>query len=145
MESNVDVSNATILLVEDDKDLREIVAEILESGGYRVIPAVNGQEGIDRLREQVTRGAAPDLVLLDLTMPVKDGFEFLTEQQQDDALAAVPVVAMSADNGITQKLVGYKARDYLKKPVEIDALLATCARYCTSVGAAGDHGAVDQP
>lgn len=129
MERKEGNGSARILLVEDDNDLREIVAEILEGGGYEVIPATNGQEGLDRLRENVGSGRPPNLVLLDLTMPVKDGFEFMTEQQQDPGLAGVPVVAMSADNAITQKLAGYRTKDYLKKPVEIDALLATCARY----------------
>jgi two-component system chemotaxis response regulator CheY len=120
--------NATILLVEDDRDLREIVTEILEGAGYKVLTATNGQEGLDCLRALV--GDMPNLVLLDLSMPVKDGFDFLSERQNEAALERVPVVAMSADNAIADKLEGFVTHGYLKKPVEIEALLETCARYC---------------
>lgn len=131
MERKDSGTGPRILLVEDDRDLREIVSEILEGGGYDVVAATNGQEGLDLLRESVADGQPPRLVLLDLTMPVKDGFEFITEQQQTPELAKVPVIAMSADNAITEKLAGFRTSGHLKKPVEIDALLATCARYCS--------------
>lgn len=117
-----------ILLVEDDRDLREIVAEILEGAGYSVHSATNGQEGLDYLRS--LKDDMPNLVLLDLSMPVKDGFFFLTERQGEPALLGVPVIAMSADSAMVTKLQGFATHGYLRKPVEIDALLAACARCC---------------
>ena len=80
----------TIILAEDDKFLRSIFQKRLEEGGYIVRPASDGQEAIDMLKK-----AVPDLVLLDLIMPRKNGFEVLQEMRADGKLKSVPVVILS--------------------------------------------------
>src|SRR5262245_6942739 len=81
----------TVLVVEDDAPTREVVGLILSSQGYATREAKNGQEALDRLRQ----GPPPGLILLDLAMPVMDGFEFRRRQLGDAALASVPVVVLS--------------------------------------------------
>ena len=82
-----------VLLVEDDIDVREAVADTLDEAGYRVSPARNGQEALDMLRSGAVQ---PRVILLDLMMPVMDGWQFREEQLRDPALASIPVVALSA-------------------------------------------------
>ena len=81
-----------ILIVEDDRHELRALSEFLERKGYSVIEAQNGREALDDLRN----GAAVSLVLLDLSMPVMDGWEFLKRQNNDPAIADIPVVALTA-------------------------------------------------
>jgi CheY-like chemotaxis protein len=81
----------SVLIVDDDQEINDIVGMILESRGYRVGSAENGREALAAVRE-----STPDLVLLDLMMPVMTGIEFLEEMQKDPALAKVPVLILSA-------------------------------------------------
>lgn len=120
----------TVLLVEDDGDVRDAVADTLEEAGYRVWPARHGLEALTALRERALR---PCLILLDLMMPVMDGWQFREEQARDPALAAIPVVALSAHGGL-EKL---PAAGHLRKPVELRALIDTVARFC---GAGAESG-----
>ena len=115
----------SILVVEDDVTTRHALTRILARQGYSVTGAANGREAIDRLR-----AVAPDLILLDLMMPVMDGWEFRREQRQDPTLAAIPVVVLSADGSAGQKAEVLEADGYLQKPVELDTLLDTVQRYC---------------
>jgi CheY-like chemotaxis protein len=115
-----------ILLVEDDAATREAMAPALEMSGYTVAGAANGQEAIDHLRGD----GRPCLILLDLMMPVKDGWQFRAEQQQDPSLAGIPVVVVSADGTVDQKAVALGAAGYLQKPVEVDQLLSVVRRHC---------------
>ena len=82
----------TILVVEDDEDIAESVRDILECGGYVVQVAANGRVAIDMLE----RGRAPDVILLDLLMPIMDGIELLAELARRPALAGIPTIVMSA-------------------------------------------------
>src|SRR4051794_37746057 len=84
--------NKLVLLVEDNDATREAVSLILESDGYQVMTAANGRKALDRLRG----GARPDLILLDLMMPVMDGWQFRAEQRRDQVLADIPVIVCSA-------------------------------------------------
>src|ERR1700682_362753 len=81
------------LIVEDDASIREAIAEVLRSEGYEASSCGHGREALEYLRD----GHHPDVILLDLMMPVMDGWEFRIEQRKDPALATIPVVALSAD------------------------------------------------
>jgi len=116
----------SILLVEDDQDLHEAMAIILDAEGYRVIGARDGQEAIDRLRE----GARPSVVLLDLQLPGKDGRQFRAEQLADPRFAAIPVIAYSGDARVAETARALDVRHWFRKPVEFGALLEAIARYC---------------
>lgn len=118
--------NTTVLVVDDDQDIRETIALVLESAGYQVTSASNGAEALS-----VLRGGSnlPCLVLLDLMMPVMDGREFRRAQKQDAAVANIPVVVLSGDSRIESKAAELGADAYLRKPVGIDDLLDVVARH----------------
>jgi CheY-like chemotaxis protein len=113
-----------VLVVDDDADIRETVSLILEDEGYEVVSAPDGAAALAELRD----GSPPDLILLDLMMPVMDGWQFREEQLRDPSLEAIPVVVLSADAGLRDK-AGYFGGAFLAKPVNIDALLAAIASY----------------
>jgi CheY-like chemotaxis protein len=115
-----------ILLVEDDAASREAIALALQLQGYQVATAANGREALDRLRDD----CRPCLILLDLMMPVLDGWQFRARQQRDPALASIPVIVVSADGSVRQKAASLGAADYLETPVEVDKLLAVVERHC---------------
>lgn len=116
----------TILVVEDDADLREALCRVLEEEGYRAVGRANGREALDYLRGE----PAPCLVLLDLLMPVMSGWEFREEQMKDPRLSAIPVIVLSAH--VKADLFGKSlgVDNYLKKPLALDELLALVARHC---------------
>lgn len=116
-----------ILVIEDDRDILEGLALLLEMEGYTVIRAENGQQAIDYLR---SAPKLPCLILLDLMMPVKNGYEFRREQQLDPALALIPVVIMSADVTAEDKAIQMGSKRFLKKPAEIDEILGAAQAYC---------------
>lgn len=116
-----------ILLVEDDEVILNLLKEILENNSYHVECAHNGQEALEILRNS---DQLPSLILLDLMMPLMDGFQFMREQTKDDKIRSIPVVAMSADSQIKEKLRGTTAQGYFKKPVKISTLLETIEHHC---------------
>jgi DNA-binding response OmpR family regulator len=113
-----------ILIVEDDESIREALMDLLQGEGYLISVAANGQIGIDFLRQAEE---LPSLILLDLMMPVKDGFTFREEQLGDDRLNKVPVLVMSADPTMLTKKDRLKANVYMKKPLEISQMLRSIA------------------
>lgn len=115
-----------ILLVEDDFDVRDMMTFFLESEGYRVTAAANGQEAIDYLK----KGQTPRLIMLDLMMPVMNGWEFRQQQQQDPRLSQIPVVVISADSNVREKANRLGASNYLAKPIEFDVLLKVIKSLC---------------
>lgn len=115
-----------ILIVDDDHAIRGALTAMLEDEGHHVVGAGNGREALAYLRGA---GEPPGLILLDLAMPIMSGWEFREEQQRDPALAAIPVVVISADRGVRQKAESIEADGYLGKPVDIDDLLAAVARH----------------
>jgi CheY-like chemotaxis protein len=119
-------SNPTILIVEDDASLRETLSMIIEEEGYRTALAANGREALNCLRD----APRPCLILLDLMMPVMTGWEFRAEQRRDPAWAEIPVVLMSAAANSAEKLNALDATAYFPKPLDLEALLRTIARYC---------------
>jgi CheY-like chemotaxis protein len=119
----------SILIIEDENPIRDVITEILEDEGYHVAGAANGLEALTYLRQH----AHPRLILLDLGMPVMTGWEFREHQQRDPKLAGIPVIVMSALPDLNRKAAVLQAADCLDKPVNIDKLLGTIARY-VSVG-----------
>jgi CheY-like chemotaxis protein len=115
-----------ILIVEDDADLAAVVADVLEVAGYDVATAAHGREAVDRLRS----GLLPELILLDLMMPVMDGWEFRAEQTLIPGASAIPVIALTADGDAKHKAVKLDAAGYLAKPVAMQRLLAEVERIC---------------
>ncbi len=113
----------SILVVEDDPDIREALSELLGFEGYHVVTASNGQEGLDVLATL----RQPCLVLLDLMMPVLTGYEFLERLRVSGVITLVPVLVLTASH-VTETPAG--AVGLLRKPVEMNHLLATVARYC---------------
>lgn len=108
-----------VLVVEDDKDIRASVMEVLEDAGFLTGSAANGAEALESLRA----GPRPDLILLDLMMPVMDGFAFREEQKKNASWAGIPVVIMSADGNITAKRERAGTAGYIKKPLDIVDLI----------------------
>jgi serine/threonine-protein kinase RsbW len=108
-----------ILVVEDDAPTREALALALEAGGHRAARAANGREALDLLRS----GPAPDLIVLDLMMPVLDGWQFRRRQREDEALADIPVVVVSASGDLPERAGALEAVALLMKPVEPGRLL----------------------
>ncbi|MBY0280423.1 response regulator [Candidatus Binatia bacterium] len=125
--SGGDPAHLSILLVEDDDDIREAMAAFLEAEGYDVVQAIDGDDALRKLRASSDRIC---LVLLDLFMPVKNGWEFRAEQMADPAISAVPVIVVSADRNARDKANTLGALEYLAKPVDFDRLLGTIATYC---------------
>lgn len=116
----------TILIVEDDEDIRNNLQLLLESEGYVVELAQNGQVGIDLLR---SGKPLPSLIVLDLMMPIMDGFQFREAQLKDPRIADVPVIVMTADGHVEDKQRRTAAKLLLRKPVDIDVILDAVARF----------------
>lgn len=108
-----------ILIVEDDRDIRDVLAEILAEEGYQVLVAEDGADGLRRLAE----GPQPDLILLDLMMPRMDGYQFREEQRKNPAWSAIPLVLLTAGVETSDKITALGALDVVRKPVKIDFLL----------------------
>lgn len=115
-----------ILIVDDDRDIRETLKELVEQEGFAAICAENGEDALTELR---SGDVLPCVILLDLTMPVMDGFAFRAAQLADPALAAVPVVVMTADGNLEDKRKRIGAERALKKPMEVDELIEVIAVY----------------
>jgi CheY-like chemotaxis protein len=118
------IAYSPVLIVEDDDDLREMMAQLLSLEGFHAAAVANGQEALDYLKHE----DVPDLILLDLMMPVMDGWEFRRQQQADPALAGVPVIVFSA---VDHSRAGdVSAAAILTKPLDFDRLLALVRSYC---------------
>ncbi|MGE0547466.1 MAG: PleD family two-component system response regulator [Kofleriaceae bacterium] len=114
----------SVLVVDDDPDIRETISEVLEDEGYSVVSAVNGADALD-----VLQSIKPSLILLDLSMPIMSGQEFRCRQLADPALAAIPTVVMTAADRIYDKTAGLKLTAILPKPITLQTLLASVERY----------------
>ena len=106
----------TIVLIEDDEGIRETMAALLEDEGYSVVQAANGEEGLARIRE----AGNPCLVLLDLWMPVMNGWQMLAALQADAQLQRLPVVVISAAGDLPPP---DGATAFLRKPIRLETLL----------------------
>jgi CheY-like chemotaxis protein len=115
----------TILLVDDDADIRELTAEILRESGYDVLEAEDGQQA---LRTLLQMQMPPALVLLDLIMPVMTGQQMLHEMRAIPRLVGVPVVALTAGGFRPADVPG--AQDVVRKPASVAVLLKVVAEFC---------------
>jgi len=115
-----------VLLVEDDDELRTALAELLKLDGYRVREARNGAHALRILKDE--RDSRPLAVLLDLTMPTVDGWEFRRALANLPDYADVPVVVISAVDEDIARRAGLTAVEYLQKPIDLETLLVVLAR-----------------
>jgi CheY-like chemotaxis protein len=113
------------LVVDDDRDIRDTLQELLQEEGYSVATAENGAVALSRLQN-----LRPQLILLDLTMPVMDGIRFREQQMNDEALAAIPTIVMTARNDPGKDAGPLLVRACLSKPIDLDELLLLVAHYC---------------
>lgn len=118
-----------ILVVDDDCDLREILGMALEDEGYEVLLARDGAEALRQLREATE---PPELIFLDLRMPVMNGWEFLEEQRRDPKIAAVPVVIITADSSAVMESAVRMAAGVLPKPFSHLDVINTAARFMSA-------------
>jgi CheY-like chemotaxis protein len=119
-------TDQSILVLEDDKDIRDSVVEILEEEGYAVRGFTNGAEALAYLRS----GGKATIILLDVMMPVMDGPTFRLELEKDTALSSIPVILLTADSNARRQASTLGVSDVLIKPVSLDDLLSAVQRHC---------------
>ncbi len=113
-----------ILVIDDDADIRESLSEMLSDEGHRVQAAANGQEALDLLRGS----PAPCMILLDLMMPIMNGWQFVQEQATDPVLAAIPVWVITAAGDAHPPPAGVTG--VLRKLFRLDQLLDVVGQHC---------------
>jgi two-component system, chemotaxis family, chemotaxis protein CheY len=113
-----------VLIVEDDDELRQIVCTVLEGAGYEVLPTANGREALDML---LSGAARPSLILLDLRMPVMDGWEFARVVRCYRRLADIPIVIIATPS--VGARLHPRVDGLLPKPFSVEALLGEVARF----------------
>jgi DNA-binding response OmpR family regulator len=109
----------TVLIVEDDPDIRQLMKIFIEADGFYVELAADGVEALEQLRN----GSRPNLIILDLMLPRMDGEQFMKQVRDEGRFATIPVVVMSGHSEGKKKANGLKAAGFLGKPVEADELL----------------------
>jgi len=119
------MSLPTVFIIEDDVDTRDMLARFLELEGYHVEAASNGRQALDRL----SNGTPASVIVLDLMMPVMDGWEFRRHQIEDARLKDIPTIVVSAAG--RDRLAKISANAYLTKPVDMDKLLEHVSQYCS--------------
>jgi len=119
------MSATEVLIVDDDDDLRETLVQAMRDEGYQTVGAANGLEALDYLRQH----PAPEVIFLDMMMPLMNGQEFREVQLQDGRLSSVPVVVMTASTRLQELVMKMHPSDTLPKPISLDDVLATVARY----------------
>ncbi|MBI2519100.1 MAG: response regulator [Bdellovibrio sp.] len=120
-----DMSNRKILIVEDDAAIREGLRYALELEGYEVSTAIHGKDGL----EQLAKGPSPCLILLDLMMPVMNGWQFIDALGKDIVLANIPVVLVTA---FSDQAKGLNTKGIIKKPIDLVVLLQMVKKCCLS-------------
>ncbi len=117
---------AGVLLIDDDPDIRDSLSDLLTDEGYPVATACNGLEGLEKLKTD----CPPCVILLDLMMPVMDGWQFRAKQLSEPELAQLPVIVLSATTEIRRHAAEMHASGFLSKPFLVDRLLSAVQRYC---------------
>ncbi len=112
-----------VLVVDDDPDILEALSEILEAEGFEIRRARNGKEALERLEPD-----PPNLILLDLMMPVMDGWEFAQRMRQRPRVSSIPIIVLSADRNVGNKAAEIGAMGHLAKPFELNDLLEMVRR-----------------
>ena len=118
-----------ILLVDDDVDLVTVMRGALESKAYEVIVAYNGQEGLEKAKKE-----KPDLVVLDILMPVADGFIFADQFRKDPSLAKVPVLALTSFSESLGQPFPFEVSEYILKPIRPRDLVAKVEEFLKKAG-----------
>lgn len=133
--STVASAPPVVLVVDDDADVRLLIEALLTAHGYDVLVAAHGRDAIQRLQDQ-----CPDLIVLDLNMPVMDGWQFRTEQRflSEKQRAAVPVLLMSGSDEAPGAAVTLRAVGLVKKPIDPDDLLEAVSAAVASRGSSPD-------
>jgi CheY-like chemotaxis protein len=123
----------TILVVEDNEMNRDMLSRRLKRRGYEVLVAEDGQKGLE-----VARGSVPDLILMDMSLPVIDGWEVTRRLKADDALKHIPVIALTAHAMANdrEKAIEAGCDDYDTKPIDLTRLLAKMVTLLLGDGAA---------
>jgi len=116
----------SILVVEDSEDNREILRYLLRASGYGVLEAANGKQAVELCRDK-----HPDLILMDLSMPVLDGYGAAQQIRQLDELNKIPIIAVSAHATLDYRAKAYAVgfNDYLTKPIDFAHLETVLHRY----------------
>ncbi|MBI3542528.1 MAG: response regulator [Deltaproteobacteria bacterium] len=121
------VSNRDVLIVEDVPEVQILLAALLSGEGYKVHSASNGLQALELLR---SLDRLPGVILLDLTMPIMDGYRFRAEQEADPRLAPIPVVLMTAAGDTEARALQIGAKASLRKPFpDVDTILALIATF----------------
>jgi CheY-like chemotaxis protein len=121
MSVNLETAKVTVMVVEDDFDCRESVCEVLRYDGYHVVAASNGVEALRYLEAN----PPPGLILLDLMMPVMNGWQFMDERKARPALAQIPVALLSAERDLAGRAAELGVAGYICKPLDVEGLLGT--------------------
>jgi CheY-like chemotaxis protein len=118
--------SACILVVDDDADVLETMQMLLEGSGCEVLSATDGRKALELLRS----GARPSVILLDLMMPVMNGWDFIAEANRERLLDEIPIVVLSGGRFREKDVVGLGVAGCLSKPVGLDRLMSTVRKYC---------------
>jgi CheY-like chemotaxis protein len=122
--------NRHLLLVDDDDALRTALAEVLQDEQWDVATARNGQDALTQLRATLEAGEPlPCAILLDLMMPVMDGFTFRAEQTRDERLAHLPVIVLTAGT-IDDRVRRLGVKVTMRKPIDLESLFAALGELC---------------
>lgn len=124
-----------ILVVEDDENIRYLLTELLDIEGYQTVAAANGEEALNLLKKNSSDQIK--LILLDLMMPVKNGFEVSQELQADPVLSHIPVVLMSAAFQLSLAENKIPSQAQIEKPLDTDRLMKVVRQYCHETPAYG--------
>ena len=125
IENVTNITQKTVFLIEDDLDLRESLRDLLEMEGYGVEQASDGADAPEKLK---LRGSMPDLILLDWMMPRMDGAQFCVAKRPFPDIHAVPIVLLTADGRLNEKVSEIGAAMGIAKPVDVDVLLNAIER-----------------
>lgn len=124
-----------LLLVDDDASSVEALRELLILAGHQVVCAENGRVALERLRE----ADGYCVILLDMMMPVMNGYDFREEQLKDPAIAAIPVIVITADGRAREKAAQLHSDRYLQKPLSPVELLRAISEFCPPGAAASER------
>lgn len=117
--------NSYILLIDDEPDLRECIAELLEGEGYKVTQAENGKTGLEKLKS----ADLPQVIVLDYMMPVMDGKTFCEIASKDSRLNSIPIILLTAANVPEDTVSAMSVAVILEKPINIDKFFAAVKSY----------------
>ena len=125
-----EVRGAHILLVEDNEINSQVATELLESEGFKISVAENGKLALDQITNDTPPGTF-DIVLMDLQMPIMDGYEATKRIREDDRFMNLPIIAMTADamSGVREKVIEAGMNDYVTKPIDLDQLYGALAKW----------------